>query len=300
MALWKRLIGLSQPAPEWFQAIAAHNQQHEATESIKITYLGTAGFIIAGAGRTVVLDPYLSRPNLRKTLTTHLVPNAELIRQTIPKADDVLIGHAHYDHILDAPDLCKQTGARLIGSSSTIMVGRAAGLPESQMLETSGREDIKSGDWTVRGLPSLHGKVFGRIPMPGDITDIPPWPARMTDLKHGLVMNWLVDTGGLRIVHIDSSDFINKELEGQRCDVLCLCAIGRQSRPNYVKEVVALLQPKWIIPCHWDTMMTPLHNEPDLIPGVDLPGFVQEIIDAGCTPLLTPMLGHVHFPATSP
>jgi glyoxylase-like metal-dependent hydrolase (beta-lactamase superfamily II) len=43
-----------------------------------------------------------------------------------------LIGHAHYDHILDAPEVCKQTGARLIGSKATLMYGRSAGLSESR------------------------------------------------------------------------------------------------------------------------------------------------------------------------
>ncbi|MDI1302719.1 MAG: MBL fold metallo-hydrolase [bacterium] len=299
MALWKRMVGLKQTRTEWFCASDAHNEKHAgASETIEITYLGTAGFIIKGRHRTIVLDPYLSRPNLRQTLTTRLVPDTRLIHETIAHADDVLVGHAHYDHILDAPDLCKQTGARLIGSSSTIMVGRAAGLPEHQLLETAGREDIKSGDWRIRGLPSLHGKVFGRIPMPGHITRLPAWPPRMGDLKHGLVLNWLVDTGTLRIVHIDSADFINAELQGQRADIVCLCAIGRNFRPDYVKDVVALLQPRWIIPCHWDTMMTPLHADPDLIPSVDLPGFIKEIIDAGCEPLLLPILGRLRFPHT--
>lgn len=301
MALWKRMVGLKQARSEWFCPSDLHAGHaagdHAAGEAIEITYLGTAGFILKGRQRTLVLDPYVSRPNLRKTLGTRLVPDTRLIREVIPHADDVLVGHAHYDHILDAPDLCKQTGARLIGSPATVLVGRAAGLPAAQLLSTEGGEDIRSGAWTVRGLPSRHGRVFGRIPIPGDITKLPPWPPRMRDLKHGLVLNWLVDTGGLRIVHIDSADFINEELAGLRADVVCLCAIGRQYRPDYVKDVVRLLQPRWIVPCHWDTMMTPLQADPDFIPGVDLPGFVREIREAGCEPLLTPILGRLRFPA---
>lgn len=296
MALWKRMIGLRQANPEWF---CSHEgcKHLAAADTVSITYLGTAGFVIKGAGRTLVLDPYVSRPGVIDTLARPLRPDTALIRATIPEADDVLVGHAHYDHILDAPDLCKQTGARLIGSDSTIQVGRAAGLPESQLLATAGREDIASGSWTIRGLPSRHGRVFGRIPFPGDITAPPPWPPRMADLRHGLVLNWIVDTAGLRIAHIDSADFINEELAGQQVDVVCLCAIGRQARPDYVKDVVRLLKPRWIIPCHWDTMLTPLHDAPDLIPGVDLPGLLNEIVAEGCQPLLTPMLGLQRFPA---
>lgn len=303
MTHWKRRLGLATPRPDWYAAADAPagegaNPQNNTIDPhyLDLHYLGTAGFIVRGPGRTLVLDPYVSRPGAWQVLTAPLVPDAELIRATLPEADDVLVGHAHYDHILDAPDLCRQTGARLIGSRSAIMVGRAAGLPESQLLATDGREDIASGPWTVRGLPSRHGKVFGRIPFPGNIDAPPPWPPRMADLRHGPVLNWLVDTGSLTIGHVDSADFLDEELQGHRCDVLCLCAIGRKYRKNYTQDVIRLLRPRWVVPCHWDTMMTPLHEEPDLIPTVDLPGFLREIRDAGAEPLLVPIRGRLRFP----
>lgn len=289
---WNRQL-LTQPQSSWFHA----SPVEQSTNSIELEYLGTAGFVIRHPERTIVLDPYLSRPSLWSMLTKPLQPNTALIRRIIPHADDVLVGHAHFDHILDAPDLCLQTGARLIGSRATIMVGRAAGLSETQLLETAGHEDIASGKWMLRGLPSIHGKaLFGRIPLSGDMTEPPPWPARFYQLKHGLVLNWLVDTGGLKIMHIDSADFVEKELVGQQADVVCLCAIGRKYRPNYVADIVRLLKPKWIVPCHWDTMITGLEDTPDLLPDVNLQGFIQEIKNAGCEPVLMPILGRVHFP----
>ena len=276
----RKLLGLKPKASIYSQAMP------QTEGALELTYLGTAGFILKNKQRTVVLDPYLSRVGVTE-LFRPLHTNTALLKKYIPHADDVLIGHAHYDHILDAPDLCKQTGARLIGSKATCMVGRAAGLPESQLKETEGREDIACGSWTVRGLPSIHGKaIFGRIPIAGDILSPPVWPPKLLDLKHGLVLNWLVDTGSLKIVHIDSADFIPEELQGVKADIVCLCAIGRKYRPSYVKEVVALLQPKWIIPCHWDTMFTHYENEPDYIPSVDLAGFIEEIKAAGVEPIV--------------
>lgn len=43
-------------------------------------------------------------------------------------------------------------------------------------------------------------------------------------------------------------------------------------------------------------MITPLEREPDMIPGVNLPGFVAEIRAKGAEPLLTPMPGEQSFP----
>ncbi len=137
-------------------------------QNLKIQYLGTAGFILSDQHRTIVLDPFISRPNFWQTFTQPLLSDPTLVKKYIPNADDVLIGHAHYDHILDAPEVCKQTGARLIGSKATLMYGRSAGLSEAQMLETKGREVIECGQWQVVGLPSIHGKaLFGRVPLPG-------------------------------------------------------------------------------------------------------------------------------------
>lgn len=265
-------------------------------QNLKIKYLGTAGFILSDQNRTVVLDPFISRPNLLDTLTKPLLSDPQLVHQYISKADDVLIGHAHYDHILDAPEICKQTGARLIGSGATLMYGRSAGLPESQMLEVKGHEEIACGNWMIKGLPSIHGKaLFGRIPLAGDMTAPPTFPPKFHQLKHGQVLNWWIDTGHLKIVHIDSADFLDEHLSTVKADIVCLCAIGRKYRPNYVKDVLNYLKPQYVIPCHWDTMITPIDAEPDLLPGVDIDGFLQEIKDCGVIPLFIPILGELHF-----
>ncbi len=292
--MFRGLLGLGPPDPSWFN----RPLPPASARAMELTYLGTAGFVLSAPERTVVLDPFVSRRPLGHLLANKPLPSdPALVRRLIPKADDVLIGHAHFDHILDAPELCRQTGARLIGSRAACMVGRAAGLPEAQLVETAGREDIGSGAWTLRGLPSVHGKaLFGKIPLPGDIAAPPPWPARMRDLRHGQVLNWLVDTGGLRVLHVDSADFIRDELQGCQADLVCLCAIGRRYRPGYVREIVELTRPRWIVPCHWDTMLTPIDEPPEMLPGADLPGFLREIEDAGVQALPVPVLGRLSLP----
>jgi L-ascorbate metabolism protein UlaG (beta-lactamase superfamily) len=294
--MWRELLGsvlrrVAAPDPRWFRLpdIACEH-------AVELSYFGTAGFQLRGHGHTLLLDPYVSRIGLPGLLTAPLVPDAALIAGMFREVDDVLVGHAHYDHVLDAPLICLRSGARLIGSRAVCNVGRAAGLPEAQLVTTRGREDIESGPAIVRGLPSSHGKVLlGRVLFPGDIEEPPHWPPRIEALRHGQVLNWHVRFGGLTVMHVDSADYHLSELEGLSADVLCLCAAGRKFRPNYVPEIVRALRPRWVIPCHWDTMITPLDAEPRLLPGIDLPGMFDEIRRAGSEPLPLPLLGRVLF-----
>lgn len=278
-----------------FQTIDAslyHRDPGPTDARLSLTYLGTAGFVLQSEGHTVVIDPYVSRPGIRQTLLRPLVPDIDRIARHIPEADDVLVGHAHHDHVLDAPALCEQTGARLIGSPSVCNVGRSAGLPESQLVQTTGKEDIASGPGHVRGLPSRHGRVFlNRVGLPGDIPRTFDWPAKVSSFRHGLVLNWLVELGGVRVLHIDSADFIDAELEGIEADVLCLCAVGRAFRPWYTARAIELVKPKVVVPCHWDLFTRPIEDEPWLIPGVDIEGFLDEIERAGCAHALLPFFG---------
>jgi L-ascorbate metabolism protein UlaG (beta-lactamase superfamily) len=245
-----------------------------------VRYLGTSGFVLTGAGRTFVLDPYLSRPGVLRTLFGRLNPDAELIAREIPHADDVLVGHAHYDHALDAPVLCRQTGARLIGSESTLNIGRAAGLPEAQMVRADG--PVMCGEARATPLPSRHGKaIFGRIPLPGHIERPPSWPPRMTELRHGQVYNWHLDLGDASVLHVDSADYDEEQVSAVRADVLCLCAVGRQYRRDYTRRIIELTRPSVVIPCHWDDFSVPWGAPARQLPGVDVEGFVAEIRAAG-------------------
>jgi L-ascorbate metabolism protein UlaG (beta-lactamase superfamily) len=279
------------PEPTWY-----HPSPRFGTRGIALRYLGTAGFVLRTPARTLVLDPYLTRASLSTVFGQRLVPNASAVQRHVPEADDVLVGHAHYDHVLDAPTLCLQTGARLIGSRAVCNVGLSAGVPASQRVETSGREDIPCGDVRVRGLPSRHGKVFlGRVLFPGDIPVPPPWPARVHELRHGPVLNWLLQCGDFSMLHIDSADFLAEELSGVRADVLCLCAAGRKYRPRYVEEAIRLLRPRYVVPCHWDTMCSTADAPLRMLPGIDLGGMVEEIRRGGSEPVLLPMQGSAHF-----
>lgn len=152
-------------------------------DALSIRFLGTAGFVFATDSRTIVADPYLNRSNFQSVLNNMpLDPrdndskafseNKRIdVADYIGPVDDVIIGHSHYDHILDAPWLVKSHEARIIGSPTSIWMAKAAWKSfgweptPGHYVITKGNETISCGENgdSVRGIPSRHAPQVGGI-----------------------------------------------------------------------------------------------------------------------------------------
>jgi mRNA degradation ribonuclease J1/J2 len=60
---------------------------------------------------------------------------AFVIDQHVKKADQVLIGHGHWDHLADIPYIAKKTGAQVIGSETHANLMRAFGVVEGKIVQ---------------------------------------------------------------------------------------------------------------------------------------------------------------------
>jgi L-ascorbate metabolism protein UlaG (beta-lactamase superfamily) len=223
----------------------------------RITWLGTAGFVIQSAETTLLVDPFVTRPGLAR-IARRMIPDDLAIARHVPRrVDAVLCGHSHYDHVADAPRIARLTKAKLVGSPSTCAWGRAEGLPESQLVQIPPRGAVvRFGDIEVRYVPSRHGKIaFNRVPLVG----------------------LLIKAPGVTIYHNGSADLIDAELDGERADVLLACLAGRKGTENYVARLVSALGPKLVVPTHHDAFFAPLEDGLHLLPGIDVEGFVSEV-----------------------
>ena len=278
---------LTEPAPEDLYWTGQDQGAHT------LTWQGVAGFSFENQQKTLCIDPYVSRTGLLQTLFGRLEVDHALLEERFPRADSILIGHSHYDHVLDAPALAKRTGATIYGCASTARVARGFGVPENQIWVVSPDETVELAHGTAKALPSEHGKFLaGRGGWPhGHITEPVRYPPRTKELKHGQVYTWWAEWGGKRIVHVDSADYDTQRIRQLDCDVLCLCAVGRQYRPAYTREIIDALRPEYVVPCHWDHFFLPLGAPTRQLPGVDLPGFVEEIAASGGDPSVLPIGG---------
>jgi L-ascorbate metabolism protein UlaG (beta-lactamase superfamily) len=248
--------------------------------SLLVRWMGTAAHVVETATTRVAIDPFVTRPGLRRVVGAPLESDErEVFERFGTRLDAVLCGHSHYDHLLDAPLLARSTGAKLVGSQTTCAFGRAAGLAESQLVcVPPGGAKVQIGDLSVRFVPSLHGRIFlGRVPFPGAIEHVTSLPVRSSGYRMGGAYGILLRAAdGASLYHNGSADLVDAELAGERADVLLIGLAGRQATRDYVQRLVAALQPSVLVPTHHDAFFAPLDWGVHLLPEIDLDGFVSE------------------------
>jgi L-ascorbate metabolism protein UlaG (beta-lactamase superfamily) len=273
MALYERLFPRFRPRRE------LRPQGSGAGTSLRLSWLGTAGFVIQTDTTTLLIDPFLTRPSLTR-LGRRIVPDDLAIARHVPRrVDAILCGHSHFDHVADAPRIAKLTKAKLVGSASTCAWGAAEGLSEDQLVRVpSSGAEVRFGDIEVRFVPSRHGKIaFGRVPFPGVVKGTPKIPSRFWHYRMGGAFGLLLKAPGVTVYHNGSADLIDAELDGETADVLLACLAGRKGTENYVGRLVSALGPKLVVPTHHDAFFAPLERGLHLLPGIDLEGFVSEV-----------------------
>ena len=120
---------------------------------VTLDWLGCATFRLTIDDLVVFLDAYVDR--------VPLAPPVGLSATGVDRADYVLVGHAHFDHIAGAETIAVNTGARVIGSNETARVLREAGVPEAQLLPSQGGERHRLADGVnVEVFPGLHSCIW--------------------------------------------------------------------------------------------------------------------------------------------
>jgi L-ascorbate metabolism protein UlaG (beta-lactamase superfamily) len=242
-----------------------------AEGAIRITSFGTTTLLFDDGTTRLMIDGFFTRPSLAEGLevpvrTDTLAVKAALARAGVDRLDALLVAHSHFDHAMDAADVARRTGALLIGSMSTLNVGRGGDLPEGQMARIEPGRVWSFGRFTVTALRSRHGLVAGAPVDTGATIDAPlRQPARVLDYREGGVYDFLIGWGGKRILVKPSAEFLPGALQDVRADILLLGISGLGMRDStfrnaYYDATVGTVHPEMVIPIHWDDFFRPLED----------------------------------------
>lgn len=231
---------------------------------IKITYLGTNGYLLESRDTTIVVDPYFTRvPLWRVALGLRMETSDEarglMKRHCLRKVDGILVTHAHFDHLLDAPWIGMKTRAPIIASPTGAHLATAAGAPKVTPVLPG--KCIPVGGARVQVLKASHDcLLWGKMPFPGELTETPPPPRRPSDWVCGEPLAFLIEMGGQRI-YIDSGgtpDVIPPADLG-RID-LAILGVALEGGRQRLPETLARLKPRYFLPSHQDNFFSPLRR----------------------------------------
>ena len=123
--------------------------------NITLDWLGVATFRLVLDDLVVSLDAYMDR--------VPEAPPVGLGSAEVDRADFVLVGHSHFDHLWGAQNIARNTGATVVGSHESVRLMSQAEVPESQLMAVSGGERVRLSERvSVRVFPSQHSCIWAK------------------------------------------------------------------------------------------------------------------------------------------
>lgn len=205
----------------------------EGERMVGVRFLGHAAFEIKGSKR-ILIDPFLTGN-----------PRAAAKPEDFDKVDLVLITHAHGDHLGDAVEIAKRTGAKIVAmyDISTYLI------------------ESNEGITTV-------GMNYGPTEIDGvKIVQVPAWHSSSDGKTNiGNPCGYIVGIDGVKIYHAgDTYVFKDMELFAELYEIdVALLPIGGHFTmgPKEAAKAVELLKPKYVIPMHYNTF-PPIAQNPE-------------------------------------
>ena len=243
-------------------------------DTVVIRWLGTSNYEVAYHGKVILMDTFYDRPARTRPIGI-TVPQ-------VTRADAILIGHAHFDHISDVAPVAAQTRAPVLGAAISTAEAQVLGVPASQTITVTGNnsERFTYGDITVQPTHIVHSSIeAGLIPALTNlytVDSLGPLTAAETAqgnasrsrgssdaniVAQGTMGFTLTLSGGFNIVWFDSVGGILPEEAALAAQLGSNVDVGlfpytphpiAETQLTYTMPHVALFKPKLYLPTHHD------------------------------------------------
>jgi L-ascorbate metabolism protein UlaG (beta-lactamase superfamily) len=254
----------------------------ELPRGLEVEWLGVSGYRLTYEGQTLFIDPYLSRVPLRDLILRRpTMPDSAALDRFVKAPGStvgVLVGHTHFDHAVDAPAIARRFGCKAYGSSSLATLMNLHGLVERAVV-VEPYKTYELGPFEVSFTPSVHSKLLLGLAVPydGDLTcehldSLSPGAYRC-----GQVWGISIAVAGIRFYHQGSANLIDDAIRERKVDVFLAGIAGRSFTEDYWKRILPRLDPRAVVPTHYDNFFRPLGRPLEFVANVQLAGLPDEI-----------------------
>ncbi len=218
-----------------------------AAGSTGITWYGHSAFkVTTPSGKVLLIDPWLANP---------ANPKGKELLAGLDKVDQILLTHAHGDHIGNTVEIAKKTGAKLVATNDLMKaMVRYADFPAKQADFSGtgnfgGTVTLLGGEVKVTFVHAVHSSAL-EYEEKGDL----PKSLAYAGNPGGFV---IAISGGPTIYHTGDTDlFGDMKLIGDlsKVDVMLACIGDKFTMgPERAAAAVELVRPKMVVPMHFGT-----------------------------------------------
>ncbi len=222
-----------------------------------LTYIGHSAFALEANGKQVLLDPFISGNPTAKHSASDFNP------QTI------LLTHAHNDHVGDTVDIAKQSGATVI---ATVELANYLGAQGVEVIGANFGGTVQFDGGSAKFVPAWHTSTY---------------TAPEGVVAPGVPAGFIIEFGGKKIYAAgDTCLFSDMKLIGEAGIDIALLPVGDHFTmgPDDALRAVKFVEPKTVIPCHYNTF-PPIQQDVNAFKkAVDAEtGATCEIVEPGST-----------------
>ncbi len=249
---------------------------------LELEWLGVAGYRLSFEDETLYIDPFLSR-----------VPFSSVFRRAPALADPalhdrfvrprgrvagVLVGHTHFDHAIDVPEIARRHDCSAYGSSSLTRLMRLHGLAELAV-EVTPHRPYELGPFKVTFVPSLHSKLLLglAVPFDGELTCEHLDALSPAAYRCGQVWGIHIEVAGMSFYHQGSANLLDDDIRHRGVDVFLAGIAGRSFTRDFWQRILARLEPRTVVASHFDDFFRPLEGPMGFSLNVNLSAFPEEV-----------------------
>lgn len=253
---------------------------------VEVRWFSVASLLLEDEETQILFDPMFTRAGFKHWLMlSPFKSDAALVSQVLRennlvKIQGIFASHSHYDHVIDAPEVSRLSGAPFYVDENSHIIAKAYQDPKIQTIRIETDKKIKIGKFTITPIKRKHSpiRLINMEWLPGPVPK--DFNFGFYDYHVGDTWFYYIEHPNGKILVDQGSEPFMKEIKiyTDKVDVLIQGIANRSGDEAILEGYTKELQPQMFIPTHFDNFLFGFHPEEkeiSYLPGIKM----KELMD---------------------